>query len=437
MATLTFALTSQFVVAQEVQIKSGPMVAYSTMKEVLIWVQTTEDASVKVHYWPSGKPQDGHHSEPVHTNRDGSFIAHCIADSLEPGIKYDYAVILDGQLVELPYECSFKTQDIWKWRGDAPDFSFAAGSCLYVNQPKYDRPGTPYGAHYEILNSIDSVQPDFFLWLGDNTYLREADWNSKTGIDLRYEHTRSLKELKPLLARTPNYAIWDDHDFGPNNSDRSYPLKQHASETFRSYFPAPNRVFDQGVTHFVQWADCDFFMLDNRYWRSPNRRSDLDNPTILGDEQIQWLIDALANSRAPFKFVVMGGQFLTTSAHGEHYINVAPDERDYLIEKLHDLQIEGVIFLSGDVHFSEMSTLHRDGAYPIYEFTASPLTSGVHKGDKSENTLQDPQTVSEQRNFMKFEISGSYRERKLTARCFSSAGKMLWTRTIEAKDLRY
>ncbi len=413
------------------------MVAYSTMKEVMVWVQTTKDASVRIQYWPVGVPEAGHFSATVKTDRDNGFIAHCIADSLEPGVEYEYTVYLNDMEMEIPHECTFRTQQIWKWRGDAPDFSFATGSCLYVNEPKYDRPGTPYGAGYEIFKSINSLKPDFFLWLGDNTYLREADWNSRSGIDHRYAHTRALSELQPLLARTPNYAIWDDHDFGPNNSDRSYHLKEHTSSTFRNYFPAPDRIFDRGVTHFVQWADCDFFMLDNRYWRSPNNRSDLESPTILGEEQIEWLLDALVNSQASFKFIAMGGQFLSTSAHGEHYINVAPSERAFLLEKIHVLKIEGVIFLTGDVHFSEMSTLVRDGAYPLHEFTASPLTSGIHQGDKSKNTLQDVETVTEQRNFIRFDISGPLKQRTLRAECFSSGGKLLWTRSIKSQELRH
>ena len=58
---------------------------------------------------------------------------------------------------------------------------------------------------------IQSIKnPDFMLWLGDNTYLRESDWNSRTGFIKRYPHTRALSELQPLLASTHHYATWDD-----------------------------------------------------------------------------------------------------------------------------------------------------------------------------------------------------------------------------------
>lgn len=35
-------------------------------------------------------------------------------------------------------------------------------------------------------------------------------------------HSRSVAELQPFLASTHHYAIWDDHDYGPNDSDRGF-----------------------------------------------------------------------------------------------------------------------------------------------------------------------------------------------------------------------
>ena len=47
------------------------------------------------------------------------------------------------------------------------------------------------------------------IWGGDNIYLREADWDSKTGIHHRYTYSRKIKETQALLAKTQNFAIWD------------------------------------------------------------------------------------------------------------------------------------------------------------------------------------------------------------------------------------
>ena len=51
--------------------------------------------------------------------------------------------------------------------------------------------------------------------------------------------------MQPLLARTHNYAIWDDHDFGPNDSDRSSAIKAITLEAFKDSWPNPS--YGQGA----------------------------------------------------------------------------------------------------------------------------------------------------------------------------------------------
>jgi alkaline phosphatase D len=78
----------------------------------------------------------------------------------------------------------FTTKTIWEWRTDPPAFSFLAGSCLYVNDSLYDRPGKPYGQGTDILLTMAKSNANFMLWLGDNTYTREADYTSESGLRL-------------------------------------------------------------------------------------------------------------------------------------------------------------------------------------------------------------------------------------------------------------
>lgn len=74
------------------------------------------------------------------------------------------------------------------------------------------------------------------IWGGDNIYLREADWDSKTGIQHRYTYSRKIKEMQPLLAKTQNFAIWDDHDFGPNDGDRGFYNKNLTQQAFKDFW---------------------------------------------------------------------------------------------------------------------------------------------------------------------------------------------------------
>ena len=185
--------------------------------------------------------------------------------------------------------------------------------------------------------------------------------------------------------------------------------------------------------------DVEFFMLDNRYYRTPNNApTDPDDDTILGASQLQWLLDALQSSYAPFKVIVSGGQVLNPNEVFETYINIAPAERQYLLDEIERRDIWGVMFLSGDRHHTELNRMERDGSYPLYEFTSSPLTSGAATNIRdSENPYRvDGTLVTGQRNFGTMTVDGPRTERVMTLRTYSSTGELIWEYTIAANDLR-
>ncbi|MCB0262196.1 MAG: alkaline phosphatase family protein [Calditrichaeota bacterium] len=423
--------------AQESLLQSGPMVGYSEMREVLLWAQTNQPAKISFRYWEAGKRNSAKISDEVNTKKSDAYTAKIPIGLLEPGLVYEYELLINGKVVKRPYPLKFQTQKLWQWREDPPAVKFVIGSCAYVNEPVYDRPGTPYGANYEIFTAIHQKQPEFMIWMGDNTYLREADWFSRSGILHRYTHTRSLPELQPLWGSTHHYAIWDDHDYGPNNSDRSFREKATTLETFKLFWGNPSFGLESspGVTTMFQWADLDFFMLDNRSNRSPEFRITGER-TILGDAQIEWLIDALKGSFAPFKFVVVGGQFLNSLDRYETF-STLPAERERILNVIAQERIPGVFFLDGDRHHTELSKLERYRDYPIYDLTVSPLTAGPNPRAANEaNRYREDGTFYGDRNFAVLEVNGPRRERVLKITIFDTAGNEVWNRSIEAKDLQ-
>jgi len=289
-------------------LQSGPMLGYADMREALIWIQTTGEAQVYAEYYDMADPGLKRRTNKVVTVKSEAFTARLIADSVEPGHQYSYQIFINGQQVNLAYATVFKTPPIWKWRKDPPEFTMLTGSCAYVNERVYDRPGKPYGSDYRIFTSMAKQNADFMVWLGDNLYLREPDWNTWTGIINRYTHTRSLPELQPFLASTQHYAIWDDHDYGPNDSNKSFSNKNQTLEAFRLFWGNPTFGVDdiKGAITAFQWGDADFFLLDNRWYRYPDELI-MDGKTILGARQLDWLLENLVTSKATFKIVAMGG----------------------------------------------------------------------------------------------------------------------------------
>lgn len=412
-------------------LQAGPMPGHSAMREVTVWLQTIGTHEVHLKYWPQDDPSSAHVSELYTTRKADFFTCHLVADSVEPGIRYAYEIWVDGKPVQTDYPLTFQSQPLWQYRTDPPALRFAIGSCAYINETEYDRPGKPYGGGYHIFESIYKQKPEMMVWLGDNTYLREADWDSRTGILRRYTHDRSIPEMQPLLGSAHHFAIWDDHDFGPNDADGSFVNKAWTLEAFQLFWANPTYGTPdmKGIMGRFQFYDADFFLLDNRWHRTPRDEAE-DTRQILGKQQVDWLIDNLKYSRAPFKFVCVGGQVLNTFAGHENHA-VFAREREYLINRITAEKIKGVIFLTGDRHHSELSKLTQEGI-TIYDLTVSPLTSTAYNAQDEENEHRVADTHVGERNFGILELTGPRKERVLAISIFDGNGELLWKRELPA-----
>jgi alkaline phosphatase D len=251
---------------------------------------------------------------------------------------------------------------------------------------------------------------------------------------------RAMPELQTLLSATTHVAVWDDHDFGPNDSDGSFTLKGAALEVFRRYWPNPSYGLPgvPGVFGMVTLADVDVFLLDDRFHRYPNRYPPTPEKTMLGRAQLEWLKQALVASHATFKVVAMGGQFWNRANRFEALHNYPADQKA-LSEWLVEQRIPGVVFLSGDRHFGGLWRIERPGTYPLYEFTSSPLTAGVRDNpsqQERDNPDLVPGTLVLQRNFGMLRVTGPREARVLTLEAYDGDGKPLWQRRIAAAELR-
>lgn len=440
--TILVLTTSLATFAQQSRLKSGPMLGHIDMREATIWVQTTQGAEVYATYQDTEAPSRQYRTATVTTSTEHAFTAHLLADSAEPGRTYTYTIYVNDEACSFPYPTRFTTQPIWKWRGDdLPTASLMIGSCFYVNEPGYERERngveSGYGSEFEILKSMTNTSTDVMVWLGDNVYLREPDWNSRSGMFKRYSHTRAYPGLQPFLASRAHYAIWDDHDYGPNNSDETYWGKQHALDAHAAFWPNPSYGLPgmPGITTTFELIDVQVFLLDDRWYRSAERRVD-GKKTILGDAQIEWLIGALASSTATFKIIAVGSQFLTTDLRKECFMHV-PEERRRLIEAITANKISGVMFITGDVHGAELSKLERYGSYPLYEFTSSAITAGSNKGIADQpNDFRVEGTAFGGHNYGTITVSGKRKERVLTLRLFDKDGAMVWEKILSEEDLR-
>ncbi len=409
------------------QIIAGPMLGALEMKEAKIWVQTDRSVEIRLSWTSEGLPS---RSQSLQTSKSNAFTALFTLDSLNPNTVYKYKLYVNSAS-DQSKEYSFTTPDDWAFRRDPPVFQVALGSCTYINEVQADRPGKPYGQAPTIFERIADRQPELMIWLGDNTYLRPVDFGSRSGVLHRYTDSRKVPELQRLLSTCSHHAIWDDHDFGPNDAVGSYPYRAWSSEAFRLFWA--NSVYgayqpgDQ--TGYFNRNGIDFILLDNRTYRTS---SDLSSgKAMLGKGQIDWLIDNLKYSRAPFKVVACGSQVLNSL---EKYENMAVylEERAYLLKRIEQEQIKGVVFVTGDRHHTELSKLTLEGGIVVHDLTCSPLTSSTKGKDYDEENLNRVEgTLVNVNNFGLLKFSGTFKKRILEIEIIDAEGNSVWNKIVE------
>ncbi|HVE61454.1 MAG TPA: alkaline phosphatase D family protein [Chitinophagaceae bacterium] len=413
----------------QAQIISGPMLGQVELRDAKIWLEVSSAArNVKLVYNKKGSTQKTTLTYKGELGNSFNPIQFVVG-GLELNTTYQYQFWIDGKLQKQQGE--FTTKELWQYRKPVPDFSFITGSCSFFNEPLYDRPTAPYGKDSSIFETMAKEKAAFMLWLGDVWYTREVDYYSEWGLWYRAHRDRKLPVLQNFLKAMPHYAIWDDHDYGPNDIGSNYILKETSKEIFKKYWANPSYgERNEGVYTMLSYGDADFFLCDDRWWRSDDKMKDSINgkpdpqKTMLGEKQMSWLKNSLLYSRAPFKFIVIGSQVLNPVSP---YNKLGDFSFEYseLMNFLKDNAINGVLFLTGDRHHSEVIKVDRQGTYSLYDITVSPLTSGTHAFHPAE--VSNPYRVfalTEKQNYARFNFSGAKDERKLVVEFIGIKGKL-------------
>ena len=424
---------------------SGPWAGNVELRNATIWAEVSPQVkSVAVKFYPVSNPSLkktvlyknilGNDFNPVKIELNG----------LDFNTTYIYSLIVDAKPANTSFTTKFTTKDLWQYRKPAPDFNFLAGSCAYFNEPVFDRPGKPYGGDSSIFETMANTPASFHVWMGDNWYTREVDFSTAWGLQYRASRDRSHTILQRLMASMPQYAIWDDHDYGPNNAGISYIFKEESRNIFKNYTINPSYGEEgKGIYSQFSYSDVDFFLTDNRYFRSEPEMADsaegkpLAGKTYFGAKQMEWLKNALLHSQATFKIIVSGSQVLNPLNKFE-CMRLYSYEHEYLLHFLSVNKISGVLFFSGDRHHSEIIKLERPGLYPLYDVTISPYTAGVSKvrDEEAKNLYRVSGTLVEEQNFGKITVSGKKNERILHVGFIGIKGEKLGEWAVKEKDLK-
>ncbi len=343
---------------------AGPLLGEVSPTEARIWVQARSSAPISLLIY-----REDISTSPVQVIEQTPQAAQWLCSvfevaSLEAGVAYSYSFRSEhGESERIPLHLGVAE--------DATTLRIAFGSC-YKEYSRHD---------LRIFDSIAASSPDLFLMLGDTCYTDEEDRRSEATFMQAHLRNRNSDALRRVISRIPTLGIWDDHDFGPNDKDGRYSEKDRSLRCFCRMWAQKQYGTESlpGVFSRVRCGPVELFLLDSRFYRREREH-------ILGDGQLQWLLEGLKQSTAPVKLLLSGSQVLPEVAarsdwDWECFRRDGAKELERLQSFLAEQDISGVVALSGDPHLGQIFRApgvprgDRQIGPPLWELTSSPLAN--------------------------------------------------------------
>ena len=244
----------------------------------------------------------------------------------------------------------------------------------------------PRGA-MPVMDVAADLDLDLFLFLGDNVYIDSLEPEQ---MRARYAELAAAPEFRRLARTTELIATWDDHDYGQNDAGKELPSKAASKRAFLDFWrePASSPRWDHPGIYTSSMRDQDglrlqVLVLDTRWFRDPLKPNDgggknayLPDPdpslTLLGGEQWAWL-EAALREPASLRIIMSSIQLAHEHNGWESWTNL-PAEQQRMLELLATTQAGPVLFVSGDVHWGEMSRREIPGGTELWDITSSGIT---------------------------------------------------------------
>jgi len=375
---LILVLVFTFSTLSFAQLNLGPFVGGVTHNSAIILVKTYKPQTVQIELFSDSNPHPSVYSETFVSDTNNYNYVKIPVQNLSPNTNYFYRAIVDG--IKSKRWHSFKTFPLEKYHS----FSFGFGSCQQSSYSKWNPEVFPVVAQ-------DSLR--FFIQIGDWTYPdtteKKYGYRFNTSLALiektyQAKYNYNYPFAGEVLSQMPVVYAYDDHDFAANNPDGTDPAKQNSLWAYKAFFPHyPLKNPDNGIWQSFAFGDVEFFVLDCRSQRNPNKNA-LDgngnfNPpekhsllsgfAISGENQLDWFLNALKNSTAKWKVIV--STVLFNPAYSKVFTNTEllkkypwmkedamdkwagfPNDLNLLMKTIKDNNIKNVLVVSGDSHSS-------------------------------------------------------------------------------------
>lgn len=298
-----------------------------------------------------------------------------------------------ASLLLLPWigPTALRADSSWQPLPDGEIRRIAFGSCAKQWEPQ------------PLWRSVLAAEPDLFVFLGDVIY---GDWHGEqpfvpTAGSLAKDYAQLAENpaFAAVRKKVPFMATWDNHDYGKHDGGAEFELKEVSRRVFLDFFGEPadsprrrrDGIYDARIFG-PPGRRVQVILLDGRWRRGPlmpdtrskEQRAALGvtgsmghipnadpDATLLGASQWRWLEEQLRKP-AEVRLIASATQVIPDQKGMQEWGNF-PLERERLFDLIERTGASGVLILSGNVHFAELSRISQ-GRYPVYEFTSSGLT---------------------------------------------------------------
>jgi phosphodiesterase/alkaline phosphatase D-like protein len=214
-------------------------------------------------------------------------VVSLTVNGLQPATRYYWAVEA-GDRLDRTRTGTFRTFPV-----EPASFSFAVGADART------------GSNGLVFDAIRSHDPLVFLHLGDFHYAN-VDSNDTERFERAYDSSLASPAQSALYRSTATAYLWDDHDYGPDNSDRNSPSREAAVEIYRRYVPHYELPGDASGAIYQAFTigRVRFILTDTRSMRDPPGATADPSHTMLGIAQKEWLKDELLAASGRYPLIV-------------------------------------------------------------------------------------------------------------------------------------
>ncbi len=319
----------------------------------------------------------------------------------------------------------------------APLSRIMFGSCVKQNLPA------------PIFDSVISHRPELFIFLGDNIY---GDTEDMQVLKDKYQTLGEIPGVASLRKKARVLATWDDHDYGVNDGGENYPKRVESEQIFLDFWndaaDSPRRkrpgVYDSHVFG-PEGQRVQVILLDTRYFRSPLKKAErrVGGPyvpdksadkTMLGEAQWKWLEEQF-RLPAELRIVASSIQCVAQDAGQETWSNL-PRERERLFRLILHTKANGVMIISGDRHWSELSSASDGLPYPVYDLTSSSLNTVHGRGTPTDNRFRANPTTYHRENFGAITVDWTARDPLVTLQIRDIDGEPKLSKSVPLSSLK-